>query len=119
MSGGHLPVAERADVRRASLDLVRADTRAFATVLGLNALAALAGLAGPWLLGRMIDDVRAGHAVAAVDRLALTLLACAFAQLLLARWARYVGHRFGERSGSWTAPSPCPPPSWNAPAPAT
>ncbi|GAP46230.1 ABC transporter ATP-binding protein [Streptomyces azureus] len=98
MSRGHLPVAERADVRRALLDLVRADTRAFTTVLGLNALAALAGLAGPWLLGRMIDDVRAGHGVAAVDRLALVLLACALAQLFLARWARYVGHRFGERT---------------------
>ncbi|MYS95501.1 MULTISPECIES: ABC transporter ATP-binding protein [Streptomyces] len=98
MSRGHLPVAERADVRRALLDLVRADTLAFGTVLGLNALAAMAGLAGPWLLGRMIDDVRAGHGVAAVDRLALVLLLCAVAQLLLARWARYVGHRFGERT---------------------
>ncbi|AMW12961.1 multidrug ABC transporter ATP-binding protein [Streptomyces qaidamensis] len=98
MSRGHLPVADRADVRRAMLDLVRADTRAFTTVLTLNALAAAAGLAGPWLLGRMIDDVRAGDGVAAVDRLALLLLLCALAQLFLARWARYAGHRFGERT---------------------
>ncbi|MFJ4246186.1 ABC transporter ATP-binding protein [Streptomyces iakyrus] len=98
MSHGHLPVAGRTDVRRALLDLVRADGRAFGTVLGLNALAAVAGLAGPWLLGRMIDDVRAGDGVAAVDRLALVLLLCALAQLFLARWARYVGHRFGERT---------------------
>ncbi|MZF86496.1 ABC transporter ATP-binding protein [Streptomyces sp. SID5643] len=98
MSRGHLPVAERTDVRRALLDLVRADARAFGTVLGLNALAAVAGLAGPWLLGRMIDDVRAGGGVAAVDRLALVLLLCALAQLFLARWARSVGHRFGERT---------------------
>ncbi|MEU1851947.1 ABC transporter ATP-binding protein [Streptomyces sp. NPDC019990] len=98
MSHGHLPVAERADVRRALLALVRADVRSFGAVLGLNALAALAGLAGPWLLGRMIDDVRAGRGVAAVDRLALLLLLCALAQVLLARWARYVGHRFGERT---------------------
>ncbi|MEU0586859.1 ABC transporter ATP-binding protein [Streptomyces sp. NPDC006132] len=98
MSRRHLPVADRADVRRAMLGLVRADTRAFTTVLTLNALAAAAGVAGPWLLGRMIDDVRAGDGVAAVDRLALVLLLCALAQLLLARWARYVGHRFGERT---------------------
>ncbi len=98
MSHEHLPVAERADVRRALLGLVRADTRAFGVVLGLNALAAVAGLAGPWLLGRMIDDVRAGRGAAAVDRLALLLLLCALAQVLLARWARYVGHRFGERT---------------------
>ncbi|MFI7142183.1 ABC transporter ATP-binding protein [Streptomyces massasporeus] len=98
MNRAHLPVAERADVRRALLRLVRADARAFGVVLGLNALAAVAALAGPWLLGRMIDDVRAGHGTAAVDRLALLLLLSALAQVLLARWARYVGHRFGERT---------------------
>ncbi|MEV5012002.1 ABC transporter ATP-binding protein [Streptomyces sp. NPDC056159] len=95
---GRLPVAEPADVRRAALRLVRADRRAFAAVLALNALAAVAGLAGPWLLGRIVDHVRAGGGVGAVDRMALAILVCALAQLLLARWARYVGHRFGERT---------------------
>jgi ATP-binding cassette subfamily C protein len=33
-----------------------------------------------------------------VDRLASVILVCSLAQLLLARWARYVGHRFGERT---------------------
>jgi len=93
-----LPVAEAADVRRAAVRLIRADGRAFATVLALNAAAAGAGLAGPWLLGRIIDEVRAGRGVGAVDRLALVILLCALAQLLLARWARFVGHRFGERT---------------------
>ncbi|MGQ4365414.1 ABC transporter ATP-binding protein [Streptomyces sp. SAS_272] len=95
---GRLPVAGRADVRRAALRLVRADRRAFAGALALNVLAAGAGLAGPWLLGRIIDEVRAGHGVAPVDRLAAAILVCAAAQLLLARWARYAGHRFGERT---------------------
>ncbi|MFC8741645.1 ABC transporter ATP-binding protein [Streptomyces sp. NPDC057176] len=94
----HLPVAERADVRRAAAGLVRADRRSFAVVLGLNALAALAGLAGPWLLGRIVDEVRAGGGVDAVDRMAGAILVCSLAQLLLARWARYVGYRFGERT---------------------
>ncbi|WP_406332963.1 ABC transporter ATP-binding protein [Streptomyces sp. NBC_00203] len=93
-----LPVAEPAEVRRAAVRLIRADGRAFAAVLGLNALAAVAGLVGPWLLGRIIDDVRAGGGVDVVDRLALVILVCSLAQLLLARWARYVGHRFGERT---------------------
>ncbi|MFG6298454.1 ABC transporter ATP-binding protein [Streptomyces rochei] len=97
-SAGQLPVADRAGVRRAAAGLVRADRRAFAVVLGLNALAALAGLAGPWLLGRIVDEVRAGAGVGAVDRMALAILLCSLAQLLLARWARYVGHRFGERT---------------------
>jgi ATP-binding cassette subfamily C protein len=94
----HLPIAEPADVRRASVRLIRADGRAFVAVLGLNVLAAGAGLVSPWLLGRIIDDVRAGGGVDAVDRLAFVILVCSLAQLLLARWARYVGHRFGERT---------------------
>ncbi|MFJ5779345.1 ABC transporter ATP-binding protein [Streptomyces sp. NPDC093094] len=101
MSGndkGSLPVAGPAQVRGAALRLLRADRRAFAGVVALNAAAAAAGLAGPWLLGRIVDEVRAGSGVAAVDRLALAILVCALAQLLLARWARYTGHRFGERT---------------------
>ncbi|MGW2708431.1 ABC transporter ATP-binding protein, partial [Streptomyces sp. NPDC001356] len=93
-----LPVADRAAVRRATVRLVSADRRAFAGALGLNALAAAAGLAGPWLVGRIVDEVRAGHGAGAVDRLASWIVVCALAQLLLARWARYVGHRFGERT---------------------
>jgi len=96
-SPGQLPVAEPIDVRRAITRLVRGDAKAFTAVLALNALAAAAGLVGPWLVGRIVDDVRAGDGVRAVDRLALWILLCAIAQLLLARWARYVGHRFGER----------------------
>ncbi|MEU6609651.1 ABC transporter ATP-binding protein [Streptomyces shenzhenensis] len=95
---GQLPVAGRADVRRATVRLVRADGRSFAAALLLNALAAAAGLAGPWLVGRIVDEVRAGAGVGVVDRLALGILVCALAQLLLARWARYVGYRFGERT---------------------
>ncbi|WP_019074465.1 ABC transporter ATP-binding protein [Streptomyces hokutonensis] len=95
---GQLPVAERAEVRRAAVRLIRVDRRAFAVVLVVNALAAAAGLAGPWLLGRIVDEVRAGAGVGVVDRLALVIVVCSLAQLLLARWARYVGYRFGERT---------------------
>ncbi|WP_433452642.1 ABC transporter ATP-binding protein [Streptomyces sp. CA-142005] len=95
---GLLPVADRARVRRAVLRLVRTDGRAFTGALLLNALAAGAGLVGPWLVGRIVDDVRGGQGAGAVDRLAPWILACALAQLLLARWARLVGYRFGERT---------------------
>ncbi|MEU9663672.1 ABC transporter ATP-binding protein [Streptomyces chartreusis] len=92
-----LPIAEPKAVRRATVRLVRADARAFTAVLALNAAAAIAGLAAPWLVGRIIDEIRAGHGVTTVDKLALAILVAATAQLLLARWARYIGHRFGER----------------------
>ncbi|MFE0348295.1 ABC transporter ATP-binding protein [Streptomyces griseoluteus] len=95
---GALPVADRSTVRRAAARLVRADGRAFAAALALNALAAGAGIVGPWLVGRIVDEVRAGRGAGAVDRLALWILLCALAQLVLARWARYVAHRFGERT---------------------
>ncbi|MFE9861439.1 ABC transporter ATP-binding protein [Streptomyces sp. NPDC005506] len=95
---GALPVAEPFRIRRAAVRLVRQDGRAFAVLLALNALAAGAGLVAPWLLGRVIDEVRAGGGVGTVDRLALTILVFALAQLLLARYAGLVGHCFGERT---------------------
>jgi ATP-binding cassette subfamily C protein len=98
MTRGQLPIAAPAEVRRAVGRLVRADGRAFAGVLALNAAAAAAGLAGPWLLGRIIDEVRAGGGVSAVDRAALGILVCSAVQLVLARWAQYAGYRFGERT---------------------
>ncbi|MGP3934973.1 ABC transporter ATP-binding protein [Nonomuraea sp. KM88] len=97
MTSGALPVADSARLRRAAFRLVRLDRRAFCAMVVLNALASAAGLAGPWLLGRIIDEVRDGAGVATVDRLALALLGFALAQFLLVRYAGHIGHRFGER----------------------
>lgn len=99
-TAGHLSVAEPRQVRRAAMRLIRQDGRAFAATITLAGLAAVAGLVGPWLLGRIIDHVEAGGDVGTVDRLALTILVFAIAQLLLSRYARYVGHRFGERTSA-------------------
>ncbi|MEV4709000.1 ABC transporter ATP-binding protein [Actinoplanes sp. NPDC049316] len=96
-----LPVARRDRVRRAAAGLVRADARAVALMVTLNILAAVAGLAGPWLLGRVIDTVAAGsRSVAAVDHLALGILLCTLGQILLSRAALVAGHRFGERTAA-------------------
>ncbi|MEE4545135.1 ABC transporter ATP-binding protein [Streptomyces sp. V4-01] len=95
---GRLPVAAPDAVRRAALRLVGADRRAFAAMLALNALAAGAGLVGPWLVGRIVDRVQSGGGTGTVDRLALGILVCTVAQIMLSRYARYVGHRFGERT---------------------
>ncbi|MYW69971.1 ATP-binding cassette domain-containing protein [Streptomyces sp. SID8379] len=95
-----LPVADRPTVRRAALALIRADRRAFAGTVVLNCCAAAAGTVGPWLLGRIVDDVRGGTTVGHVDRAALVILCFAVVQLLCARWARLVGHRFGERAAA-------------------
>ncbi|WP_067500586.1 ABC transporter ATP-binding protein [Actinoplanes sp. TFC3] len=96
-----LPIAGRARVRRAALGLLRADRGAVVAMVLLNAVAAIAGLAGPWLLGTIVDAVAAGQAtVHTVDRLALALGLCTLAQLVLARTALMVGYRFGERTAA-------------------
>ena len=95
-----LPVAASRPVVRAAGRLIAADRRAVAVMIALTGLAAVAGLAGPWLLGRIIDTVTGAGDAAQVDRLALGVLACALAQTLLARYALLAGHRFGERTAA-------------------
>jgi ATP-binding cassette subfamily C protein len=93
-----LPVADAAGVRRAIWRLVRDDGRAMSLVLLLNCLSAVAGLGGPWLLGQIVNEVRNGTNVSTVDKLALGIIGFGMAQLVLTRFARYAGHRFGERA---------------------
>jgi len=95
-----LPIADQRQVSRAALRLVGAERRTVTVMVALNTLAALAGLAGPWLLGRIIDTVTTGQGAGRVDRLALAVLACAVAQMLLSRYALTVGYRFGERTAA-------------------
>ena len=93
-----LPTAEPAQVRRAAARLIRLDARGFAAMLLSSAAAAAVGLASPWLLGRIVDEVTSGGSIDTVDRLALGILVAVAAQLVLARWAAYAGARFGERT---------------------
>ncbi|KPC80823.1 MULTISPECIES: ABC transporter ATP-binding protein [Streptomyces] len=94
-----LPVADGRTARRAGWQLLKDDPRAVCGMLLLTSLAALAGAAGPWLLGRIITRFEAGDlSVSQVDVLAAAVLAFAAAQLVLTRYARGLSHRFGERA---------------------
>jgi ABC-type multidrug transport system fused ATPase/permease subunit len=93
-----LPVADRRTVRRSLGDLFRADSRAVLLVLVLHSAAAVTGLAAPWLLGRIVDEVVAGAGAGRIDRLAVTIAGCVLVQGLLLRFAHVAGYRFGERS---------------------
>ena len=96
-----LPVADAAHVRAALRRDIRADRRAFAGMLVLNALAAIAALVGPAYLGRIVNAVTDAHpSVSAVDRDALVIVVFALAQIFLSRWALLVGERFGERTSA-------------------
>jgi len=94
-----LPVASRAAVRRANRELVTADPRGTILVLLTTALAAAAGLAPPWLIGRIVNHVESGPTdVSTVDMLALAIVGSSVAYVLLTRFAHYLAHRFAERS---------------------
>ena len=96
-----LPVADAAQVRAALRQDIRADRRAFAGMLALNVLAAIAALVGPAYLGRIVDTVTGTDpSMAVVDRDALVIVVFAIAQILLSRWALLVGARFGERASA-------------------
>ncbi|MFJ8884588.1 ABC transporter ATP-binding protein [Streptomyces sp. NPDC102402] len=94
-----LPVADARTARRAAWQLLNEDRGAIRTIVLLAGLAALAGAAGPWLLGLIVTGVEAGEmSVSRVDGLAVTVLGFAVAQLVLMRCARGLSHRFGERA---------------------
>lgn len=95
-----LPVADKATVRRSVAELARAEKRSLSLALALHVAAAIAGLASPWLIGRIVDRVTGGAAASDVDKLALAIGACVLAQILLSRTAQNVGNRFGERANA-------------------
>ncbi|WP_380170852.1 ABC transporter ATP-binding protein [Kineococcus sp. DHX-1] len=91
-----LPVADREHVLRDVRRLLREHRDPGLRMLALHALAAVAGLTGPFLLGRLVDDVvgavRDGTAFEVVARridiAVAVLVAAVVAQAVLARLAR-------------------------------
>lgn len=83
-----LPIATGPEVRRDAGALLRRYRGSLAVVLGLHALAAVAGLVGPWLLGRLVEAVKQGTTTAYVDRVILLLCFAVLAQTVLTWFAR-------------------------------
>ncbi len=92
-----LPVAGSESVRREARVLLREHRRGLSTVLALHAVAALAGLAGPALLGRLVDSVRRGADLGHVDRVAALLAAAIVLQTALTWAARRQSFVLGEQ----------------------
>jgi ABC-type multidrug transport system fused ATPase/permease subunit len=91
-----LPIADMPSVVRHSRGLVLQHRRYLSVVVVLHALAALAALAGPWLVGRLVDTVSSHGAVATVDRLAVMLAATVLLQTALTWAARRASLVLGE-----------------------
>ena len=92
-----LPVADAAQVRRYVRELVRRHPRGLATVLGLHALAAAAGLVTPRLLGDLVEGISRGVAATTVDRVVAAIAAFVVVQSVLVRFAHLASARLGER----------------------
>ncbi|MFF0146516.1 ABC-type multidrug transport system fused ATPase/permease subunit [Amycolatopsis sulphurea] len=92
-----LPLASRREVRRWALRTAAAHRREFSVMLGLFCLATLIGLAGPQLLGRLVDGVVEGTGSARVDLLAAAFVLVLVLQALAKKAARFRGRMFGER----------------------
>jgi ABC-type multidrug transport system fused ATPase/permease subunit len=90
-----LPLATGQAARNWVRTTVRSHRAAFATVLGLFCLAAIAGLAGPQILGRLVDSVAAGNAN--IDVLAVVFVVLLVAQAWLKRIARARSGMLGEQ----------------------
>jgi len=91
-----LPTATRADAGRWLRGALRTRRRAALTTAALLLAGTVAGLAGPALLGAVVDVVsRHGHR-GTIDRLALALVAAVLAEAGFAALARVAMARLGE-----------------------
>ncbi len=91
-----LPVATGQEVREKAQEIFAAHRRSVIWMLSLHALAALAAVVGPLLLGSMVQSVRDGTTTAHVDRLAMLLAVSLVAQTVLTFVARRASFVLGE-----------------------
>lgn len=97
-SGHRLPVATSGEVRVEARRLFREHRRPMTIVLTLHGLAALAGLVGPPVLGRLVQEVSDRRlTLGDANRFALLLAGAVVAQTVLTRFARYTSFVLGER----------------------
>jgi len=93
-----LPVADGTTVRREALALLAAHRSGFTRVVALYAVAALAALVAPFLLGRLVDGVSAGTTTRAdVDLVGAVLVAAVLVQAGFAFLSRRSSGVLGER----------------------
>ncbi|GAB2978779.1 ABC transporter ATP-binding protein/permease [Amycolatopsis acidiphila] len=90
-----LPLATAKAARAWLRTTLRAHRGSFATVVGLFSLAAVTGLAGPQILGHLVDSVAAGHAD--IELPAVLFVVLLVVQAVLKRIARVHAGILGEQ----------------------
>lgn len=95
-----LPVGAPATVRSYVRELYRRHRRAFLLLIGVNTIAVLASMVGPYLLGALVQDVSDGTDRLRVDHLGSTIAVFVVAlvvQAVFVRQVRLRGAMLGER----------------------
>jgi len=92
-----LPVGSPAGVRSYVRLLARRHRRTFGQVVGLHAVGAVAGLAGPWILGDVVEGLSTSTTAGRIAEAALFYLAAVAVQSLFTGLSRMRGAALGER----------------------
>ncbi|WP_101255837.1 ABC transporter ATP-binding protein [Streptomyces barkulensis] len=92
-----LPVGAPGTVRAYVGELVRRHRRAFAVLVSVNAVAVLASMAGPYLLGRVVEDLAAGTRDLRLERTVVLFAVALVVQTVFVQQVRLRGAVLGER----------------------
>ena len=92
-----LPLASARDVRAWIKATARSNGREFAVMIGLFCVATVVGLAGPQILGMLVDSVVGGTSTGRIDLLASAFVVLLLGQAALKRMARFRARVLGER----------------------
>jgi ABC-type multidrug transport system fused ATPase/permease subunit len=94
--GGSLPTATQPQVRSGVRTLLLRHRRGFGVLVSLNAVAAVASLVGPQVLGGLVGALGTGVTTTSIDRACLIFLGALLVQAGFTRWARMRGAILGE-----------------------
>nr|WSW47200.1 ABC transporter ATP-binding protein/permease [Streptomyces sp. NBC_01001] len=95
-SAATLPVGTTATVRGYVRGLFRRHRRAFVVLVTVNAVAVIASMVGPYLLGRVVDQLVAGARELHLGRVALLFALALVVQTFFVRLVRLRGAMLGE-----------------------
>ncbi|MEV7441642.1 ABC transporter ATP-binding protein [Streptomyces sp. NPDC091204] len=95
-SAATLPVGSSATVRGYVRGLFRRHRRAFVLLVTVNAAAVIASMVGPYLLGRVVDDLAQGARELHLGRVALLFALALAVQTFFVRLVRLRGAMLGE-----------------------
>lgn len=91
-----LPVGTPTTVRSYVRDLLRRHRKAFALLIGANAVAVIASIAGPYLLGGLVEDLSNGVTDLHLERTAAVFAVALVIQTVFTRSMRLRGAMLGE-----------------------